>query len=148
MKAIRKDGDEPKNGDLMVIRVDFTVNEVIPVERPKKKIGWIIKGPGSYYGDYYAGAKNKTPNEQYRKFGNLERATVFETREKAQKVLDNIIREAQSWVKFMGDPQRYFFTNLPPSTPKEKAQKAMDDHTKWWLKPLLEAEILEILEHR
>lgn len=95
VKTLRKDGQEPKDASFDVIGVQFVIATSTEVARPATKVGFIISSGK----EFYTGTKKPGSYLQYRCFGNIERATVFQSEGSAKARLDQLIAEAQIELK-------------------------------------------------
>lgn len=104
VKVIRKDGYEPEGATLKVVGIVFKVETITLVPYPKTKTGFIIEDPEpmGYHNDelYYTGTKKAGKSwGQYRMFGNIERATVFDSESQAQKRITELLTDAEESVQ-------------------------------------------------
>ena len=104
LRILRLEGAEADGTQLFVIEVNFTVNRLIPVERPKQKEGFVlvknnVNIPEEYA--YFIGTKTSKGRVEHwsdpNHFGNKERATVFPTEAAAHARRNALVSTAQNW---------------------------------------------------
>lgn len=92
VKTLRKDGQEPEGAEFDVVGVQLIVANIAKVPRPTAKAGFIISSGKQFY----TGTKKPGSSYlQYRCFGNVERATVFQTEGSAKARLTQILNDAE-----------------------------------------------------
>lgn len=106
LKELRRAGDEADGQQLSVVEINFVVNKVIEVQRPKAKQGYMLVKPKPNNPDYsyFFGTKTAKGREgnwgDYSMFANKERATAFATEDQAIARRDALVATAQSYKEF------------------------------------------------
>lgn len=106
LKELRLSGDETDGSQLSVVEINFVVNRVIEVERPKVKQGFILVKPKPNNLDYgyFYGTKTAKGREgnwgDVRMFANKERATVFASVAQAIARRDALAEVAQNYKEY------------------------------------------------
>lgn len=102
LKELRRDGAEADGGNLQVVEINFVVNSVIEVERPKTQTGFSLMIDGAdEHRKYFYGTKNGKGRESQWSdpniFGNKERATVFATEKQAADRQAMLVMTAENY---------------------------------------------------